>query len=906
PDEAITQTYVLKNARADQVQGHVDQMLRVKVAEKEGDVRGQRAQQRTVVMADPATNRLFVFAPEEYQLLAAELIKMVDEEVPSGEIIHIIRLENADATSLAQTVTQTMQGSGPRGRGATPMKVNIVADAGSNSILLSGLPKDVAEVETLIDDLEVTYDTIPELQYFTLEYAVTYDVAEALRAIFPPGRTPSENVNVTEDEYYNKLLVTANRRKMRQVEAIVEQLDIPPEDDDSLFGTGKDIYFVEIFRGDAFDIMYDVERLLPPAERGGPELDTDWFGEYIEVICRPSEFPRIERLIRQFEKKAKPEIVVRARDFRGDKERLLQYLRERELPIEVEQPPAGLMIPESIIIELHPEEEAQRTDKGGKDAPATSMNGGAPHLFGGVVLTMLLQDVGEPSDEDTPPVDIETEPEQAEEPLQRQRATVQIMPDGRMIMAGPRDAVEELEDAIDLFEEDLSRGEVIRIFRFRYGDVNAASRILDMMFNTRQIRVPQQQQRQQPGQRGREQQEGKEGEQPDQRQSMMDQIQQMMGGGSGQPGGGTTGGTQIRIATDASHNYIIVKCDEALLPDIIQLLRELDIPPADVDLEVIQLKNLDATETANNIKAVLGISEARGGRAQPQQPRPGRTPQQQLMEMIQQQMVSIGGEASAKIESVAIVPNNITNSLLVSAPKDVMTIIKTVINDLEGLEGGDVTVIKHYLLTKAKVDDLLPLLQEIFGAAGGAGGRGGSPADLGPVTISGDPRNNTIIFVAQAKDVETVTEQIQKLDIEGAIAEVEMYVCKYGDAVGIADVVQQMFATGAAPGAGRRGARGALPGGANLEIRITAEPATNTILVFAPEEKRELILAQIEKLDRENRFDIREIPVIFAKPDKIADTLLQIFGGTGGSTMPAGRRGGPRQQVAGTPGRIVV
>ena len=921
-ETATTETYVLNYARADQAQRHVDQMLQAKVAEAEGSTRGRNTQQKTVVMADTESNRLFVFAQQKYQKLAADMIKMIDQDIDTGEIVHIIRLENADSAQLAQTVTQTMQGGGGgrSGRGTAPMKVKVVADAGSNSILLSGLPKDVAEIETLINDLEVTYDTIPELQYFELDYALAYDVAEALRNIFPPGRNQSDDVNVTEDEYYNKILVTTNRRKMRQVEAIVKQLDLAPEDDGSLIAGGKEIYFVEVFKGDPFDISWDVSDLLPPSERGGPSIEADLFGEYIQVICRPNEFPRIERLIRQFDNKAKPEIVVRARQFLGDKQQLIQYLQERQydfLQEQSEQP----KLRESIIIDLHPEGEEQ-TNQGSKPAPATSrLSGVAPRPLGGFILTTLFQDTPEipasNSSVEPPPVQATTKQATSEtdvpsEPPQRQLPAIQMMPDGRMILRGPRDAVDEIEDAIDLFEEDLSRGEVIRIFRFKYGDVNAASRILDMMFNTRQVRVPQQQQRQgQQGQQRGGQQGGKDGQQQDERQSIMQQAMQMMGGRGGQQGG-TTGGTQIRIATDASHNYIIVKCDEALLPDIIQLLRELDISPSEVDVQVIQLKNLEATETANNIKQVLGISGTSRS-ARPQQQAAGRNQQQQLMEMIQQQMVSIGGEASAKVESVEIVPNSITNSLLVSAPNDVMEIIKDVIGRLESLEGGDITVIKHYTLKTAKVEDVLPLLQELFGAAGGSGGgrggRGGggsSPADLGQVTISGDPRNNTIIYVAQAKDVETVNEQIEKLDIEGALAEVEMYVCKYGDATGIAQVVQEMFAaTGGQRGGGRRGAATT---STNTEVRITAEPATNTILVFAPQEKRELIFSQIEKLDRENKFEIREIPVVFARPSKITDKLLQIFGGSGGATPSTGggRRGGARTQAQQTVGRIVV
>ena len=74
------------------------------------------------------------------------------------------------------------------------------------------------------------------------------------------------------------------------------------------------------------------------------------------------------------------------------------------------------------------------------------------------------------------------------------------------------------------------------------------------------------------------------------------------------------------------------------------------------------------------------------------------------------------------------------------------------------------------------MEDILPLLQDIFAAAAGgrtrnrAGGgmaaavrgrSGGSPGSLGPVTVSGDPRVNKIIFTCEKKDEELVRAQIR-------------------------------------------------------------------------------------------------------------------------------------------------
>jgi type II secretory pathway component GspD/PulD (secretin) len=191
----------------------------------------------------------------------------------------------------------------------------------------------------------------------------------------------------------------------------------------------------------------------------------------------------------------------------------------------------------------------------------------------------------------------------------------------------------------------------------------------------------------------------------------------------------------VRIATDPGHNYLIIKCNQSDLPEIRQLLRELDIPPGEVELKVFQLRNLDASETAENIKEVLGISKAQSRRGRQATPARGQRGggQAERMEMLQQQMISVPGvEGGAKVEQVEIVPNSVTNSLMVSAPPEVMKLIENVIGELEELEGYDVVGIYHYPLEYARVDDVLPLLQEIFGAAGGAsGGRTARPAGRG-------------------------------------------------------------------------------------------------------------------------------------------------------------------------------
>jgi type II secretory pathway component GspD/PulD (secretin) len=959
--ESTAKTYTLTNTRAEQVAQNIDMMLKAKVAEREGDVRKARVQ--TAVLPDVGGNRLFVFAPDEYHRLAAELIRMVDEEVETGEIVHIIPLENGDAAQVAQSLGQLIAGKGGAARGGATA-VRVTADAGSNSVLLAGLPKDVAEVEQWIQELEGSSTRIPEMQIFQLHYTTTRKVEDTLKGIFGGARTPQDTVTISADEYSGQLIVTANKRKMRQVETFIKELDRAPEEGESDIGYG--VYFVDIYRGKASDIEWDLRSLVPPKDKGGPSIESDWFDQYLIVKCRPAEFPKIEKLIRELEGRVKVETVQRLYKPKGDTEGMIAYLLARsegenvviEAASERQQAPAiremvwpegeepdivrikrekaerekdepnrpddanrpvrriqqfqtGLPLAKVLLDELEEEltgSPAPAARPAGPQAERTARLATSPGYPPAVRLASLEEEPQARAPMQPPPALPSTRgvaPPAADTPAAAQRDKTRIIrqPDGTFVIQGPRDDVDDITKVLDMFAEDTAAGEVIRIFQFKYGDVSAAAEILSMMFDVqqRQIVIPQPQ----PQPRG-QQRPGDEGR--DQPGGLMDQLRGMVG--TRQTDRSRTGPTPLRIATDPGHNYLIIKCQETLLPEIRQLLRELDIPPGEVQIKIFQLKNLSADETAENIKDILGISKVqqRRGGATPQRARAGgpqQQQQQQLLEMLQQQLFSVPGvEGGAKVERVEIVPNGVTNSLLVSAPPEVMSLIERVIGELEELEGRDVIGIYYCRLDRARVDDVLPLLQEIFSSAAGSGGGaprlrgpggitigaggGASPAALGPVTVSADPRTNTIIYTAQAKDVDTVEKHIRALDLEGPLAEAEMYVCQWGDAEAIVSVLEPIFTPGATPGGLRGGRVGGTTGGTSADVRIVAEAATNAILVWGARDQRDLIFEKIEALDRLAQRGIREIPVVHADPERLADILNGAFGG--GAAQPGGRR----------------
>lgn len=944
PPTALPQQYTLEFARAEQIATSIEAMLKAKAAES--SMAGNRQTSQFAVQAEPRSNSLLVLAPDGFQDLVAELIAMLDREIDTGEIIHIIPLINSEATSLASTLEVIISGKQqtntenrrrpwwapqpePSSNSAAGAKVQITADASSNSLLLKGLPQEVARVEKLIEDLENhSASNVPELQIFKFKHISVLDAESALNARFGSSNDDTTPVNYSIDEYGNRVYVTTTRRKMRLVEAFINDLDQADPEGGLNFTGGRKLYFVDVLRGDAVDVAWEVSSLIP---FDGPEVTADWFGDYIKVIAREGEFEQVVKLIREVEQRVRVEPDYEV--FELSKNLTIEDLKKQFPNLQFETESEPIRGTESMIIDVWEEDELPPVKRRKQQEAARRAQADKTETLPMVLADEDTEDeIGDTTALDTAdrlaeiraaarekldnsqasdltneevrqaprlaqatpnaPAATASVPRRNDPDRAREEARVRVLPNGRIEVTGPADAVDKVRDYMDLFDEP-EEGEVIRIFRFRYGDVNTASQILDTMFNERQVRQPSRQNNQNNRRNQGNNNNNNNNENQDNQQQMMQQLQEQMRNMQSNRSGSSGSGRGVRIATDPSRNYLIVKCDESDLEDIQELLKILDdIPEVEVKVRVFQLRNLEANETANNIQAVLGISGSRSGSSRPAAGggRSGRN-QQQMTQLLEQQMVAVAGGrgGSAKIESVEIVPNTATNSLLVSAPGEVMDIIEDVLEDLEELNTRDVVGIHAYALKLAKVDDVLPLLQEVFAGVATAKGSN-SPAAWGTVTVTGDPRNNNIIFTCENKDVEKVVAQIEKLDIEGQISDGEVYVVRFGDAESIASVVTELYASEATGAVGNRGGNAS----SSSALRVIAEPATNTLFIWGPQEKRAEARGRIEDLDQRSRRDFREITVTQAEPTELAEKLNAMFGGITNSGASAGGRQGGR------------
>jgi type II secretory pathway component GspD/PulD (secretin) len=193
-------------------------------------------------------------------------------------------------------------------------------------------------------------------------------------------------------------------------------------------------------------------------------------------------------------------------------------------------------------------------------------------------------------------------------------------------------------------------------------------------------------------------------------------------GGAGGPGAGTTPQSRVAATSDDHSNSLIVSAPEDLIPTIRELVDKLDQPIEDVtEVKLFHLKNADCTEMANLLTSAFPDpntgNDASGSRIQFGNNRGGRGGGNPFGAFFG------GGAAQAPAESqymkkmanVLAVPDPRTQSLLVSASKELMPQIEDMIAQLDEVDAGGMKV-HRIALENADPQDVLSIIQDIYPA----------------------------------------------------------------------------------------------------------------------------------------------------------------------------------------------
>lgn len=228
---------------------------------------------------DVRTNTIIVRAPRDSMDMIEQMIRDLDQSSVGSKNIRIFKLNNADATAMAEIITDLFnlrQGSNllvlkPREDGAaqTPdfsgaalptgplfgteltavpderQQLSITVDSRTNSLLVSGTPTYLDLVAKVVDELDNIEANERETFVYALRNAEATEVArvitEFVRAeqeklietlstdqLGSAARLLEREVTIVGDVKSNTVLVSASARYIQHVQQMIEELDVDP------------------------------------------------------------------------------------------------------------------------------------------------------------------------------------------------------------------------------------------------------------------------------------------------------------------------------------------------------------------------------------------------------------------------------------------------------------------------------------------------------------------------------------------------------------------------------------------------------------------------------------------------------------------------------------------------------
>jgi general secretion pathway protein D len=236
--------------------------------------------------------------------------------------------------------------------------------------------------------------------------------------------------------------------------------------------------------------------------------------------------------------------------------------------------------------------------------------------------------------------------------------------------------------------------------------------------------------------------------------------------------------------------------------------------------------------------------------------------------------------------------NSGNNSLVITDYGDNLRRLSRIITAMDVANATDVEVIP---LQHAIASDLAPLVLRLLGASTGAAPAGVADTSF-KTTLVAEPRSNALIArAANGAQMALVRSLVAKLDQpdtaggNGEAGNVHVVYLKNADATKLATTLRAALSGSAAPAAasiatpGATGATGATAQAATTGGQIQADPATNSLVITAPDPQYRQLRAVIDKLDARRAQVFVESLIAEVSEDRAAEFGIQWQGALGKS-----------------------
>ncbi len=735
--------------------------------------------QKTIkISSDDGTNSLIVATSEENVLPMAELIRLLDG-VPlgAGIAVRLFPLRFATAEALADTLNKMFEdgkklpedpgGSAkdavpaePRGR-ALVYNIGIVADARTNTLVVSGRPEQLSLVDEVVAQLDQPATALKfPLRLIPLEFSDATALGETITVLFKQRFEAAqasgadktalerERLFLSVDLRSNSLIISASEENFNEIMAIVKQLDTKPA---RLF---DQIRILQLQRLSAVDLQTKIEELW--ARKAAlrreaelvediPVIAVDERSNSLLIASSIEDFEEIQRLVRTLETQP---LIEDTRLFKlefADATSLAGMLDElfEGIAAQSEKFKAPTIIPDprsnALVVAATRDtmervaEVVRRLDV--QAGPLTSIFRVYPLRHGSA--TQLAARIQELFDAQ-------------KETGETARTPVVVMAEetsNSLVVSASRDIHAEVVGLIELLDKPSNIARFFRIFPLRLAKAATIAEKLESLFKSQSE--------------------------------------------------GATGRADVTaVQADERTNSLIVWAAPSQMTNIAEIIDRLDTqePTRELMVKVIQLRQALAEDFAALLrKTLIGEGDAAGEEAV-------------IVSFLEK--TEDGREIVRKLlrQDIKIEPDPRTNSLMVMAPADSMTMLESMIRDFDRIR-PITSEIRLFPLINSDAKTMVEQLKEIFKTDGGGGTDGAaqsqivfgtSPTDVEQLASVGqelrfaaDTRTNTLIAAGAPVYLTMVEDLVRFLDSQSAENRVStVYNAKFRPATDLATAVK--------------------------------------------------------------------------------------------------------------------
>jgi len=836
------------------------------------------------VQVDPRQNSLLIIAPQKDIEQIHKLIEIIDRP-PSTEFggaarLAIFPLLKGSAETVAKTLQDMITLEGPQRQAAVEQvrrlrmtkiqkggqpeelpdldlekPIKIIADAGTNSVIVGTTEKNIAPLSALIELL----DSVPTseqmmVRIFALKNADAQNMADVLTKIFqqgkdlpdvpgkgsiervppdPAGAAMAYNVNISVDPRTNMLIVAGRAEQIALAQRLVEEMDIEG------IGVKFPVQVLHVEHADPDRMVEIIEKLTQQRietlrNRGVKTTDmervfivADPRTDSLIVSATEENIREIRSILQQLDRKGV--------DFLGDVHILtLRNLTAADLGPKIEQ--------------LWQRRADLKTKRG--------------------------------ETYDDMPV-IVTDP----------RSNALVIASNKEDFAAIQSLIQQLED------QPLAPSAAIHVHPLRHNDASKLGQQLQSLFRERaQMRLA----------KGQE-----------------EQISD-----------------RITIVADALTNTLLIASSRELYGEVVQLLAQLDVPLEVTGLvRMFPLQHADATRAASLIQELFqkGIMRPAGTSQVPESQRnvsiipdgrtntlivsatpenfaivenllrqidspepPVFTPETRIFDLQFADAVRAAGmledlfegirrnlpDTEARELQMTFIPDDRSNTLIVTGSRYGVRRAEELLSKIDRAPGTPSGVTEVYTLQYGSAGRLADMLTEMFEKRKATG----QQREATPIHILGDDQSNSLIVTASREEQGLVKDLLARLDRPSAVSQqLQILPLAKARADQIVDTLTDLLQKQAGAGGGAQ----------RPSFSVSAEPRTNSLIVFAGPDMMNNIRAIVERLDTTDptiEMGMRVIRLKQARAEDLAERLNEFLqeatrGGQGGG------RGGEQSSI---------